>query len=205
MDNESPPPSRAELSKTPSWVMVGFVLGVLAVLGFQRERRPQAVEPAVEAPSASVEAAPVPAAKSDDVPRSVTSLADRPSLAVIEAVFEQWGGYALWENDVTEVALWNSVTGDFSDFFEVMRSPSGFYFRSIPKLTRPWTDARPPRESPLRFTEPHEQRRARLEGRLAPKEPVTGATGPWKQEPSVPAPVENYLPPPPAVEREGGL
>jgi hypothetical protein len=204
MDNESPPPSRAELSKTPSWVMVGFVLGVLAVLGFQRERRPPGGEPAAAAPSTREETAPASPTISEDAPRSITSLADRPSLAVIEAVFEQWGGYALWENDVTEVALWNSVSNEFSDYFEVMRSPSGFYFRSIPRLTRPWTDARPPRESPLRFTEPHEQRRARLEGRLAPKEPVTGATGPWKQEPAVPAPVENYLPPPP-VEREGGL
>jgi hypothetical protein len=205
MDNESPPPSRAELSKTPSWVMVGFVLGVLAVLGFQRERRPPAVEPEVVAPPAAAVTSPAAAGKTEPDERSITSLPDRPSLAVIEAVFSQWGGYALWENEATEVALWNSVTGDFTDFFEVLRSPSGFYFRSIPQLTRPWTDARPPRESPLRFTEPHEQRRARLEGRLAPKEPVTGATGPWKQEPATPAPKANYLPPAPASAQEGGL
>lgn len=203
MDPDSPPPSRAELSKTPSWVMVGFVLGVLAVLGFQREREatPSAKRAVEETPKVPAEVPP----PSAEPARSITSLAERPSLAVIEAVFAQWGGYALWENDVTEVALWNSVTNDFTDYFEVLRAPSGLYFRSISRLTRPWTDARPPRESPLRFTEPYEQRRARLEGRLAPGDPVSGPTGPWKQGGAAPAPPPDYLPPPPAGGREGGL
>lgn len=205
MDEDTPRPPRAELSKTPSWVMVGFVLGVLTVLGFQRDRR----EP-VPAGEAAVSLAPaaVPAkAESQETgeERSVTNREDRPSLAVIEAVFDQWGGYALWENEVTEVALWNSVTNDFTDYFEVIRTGSGFYYRSIPRLTRSWTDAKPPLESPLRFTEPLEVRKARLEGRLSSGGLDPGWTGPWKGAPEVAPPKTGHLPPPPAKSTDGGL
>lgn len=192
MEGSDPAPTRAELSKTPSWIMVGFVLGVLAVWGFRRER-------------ASVTPSPAPAIVQTDNPpseprKSVTALEDRPSLVAIEAVFASWGDYALWEDERTEVALWNSATNEFSDFFEVLRTPAGLFFRSIPRLTRPWTDARPPRESPLRYTEPLAQRKARLEGRLSPQPPVSGGqTGPWKgperdstteRAPIAPLPVE---------------
>jgi hypothetical protein len=204
MEYDTPSPSRAELSKTPSWVMLGFVLGVLAVLGFQRERS----EPvAAKAETSVMEPPPVKGAVDgvEEPARSVTSLEDRPSLAVIEAVFAEWGGYALWENEVTEVALWNSLTNDFTDYFEVLRTEAGYYYRSVPRLTRPWTDARPPRESPLRFTEPHEQRRARLEGRLSSTESEVGRTGPWKGGVEAPAPKTDYLPPPPPKPAEDGL
>jgi hypothetical protein len=200
MENPEPTPSRTELSKTPSWIMLGFVLGMLTVLGFRKERAspPVTVPPAQSAATVQPEGkdkAPEPAPQ-----RSVTSVQHRPSLAVIEAVFAEWGGYAIWEDEVTEVALWNSVTNDFTDYFEVFRTSSGYFFRSTPRLTRPWTDARPPRESPLRFTEPLELRRARLEGRLAPPDPVSGRrAGPGRGvtgTPGVTAP--DYLPPPPA-------
>ncbi len=193
MEGTDPAPSRAELSKTPSWIMVGFILGVLAVWGFRRDD--PAPPPAAAAPE--VKATPAPA----EPAKSVTSLENRPSLAVIEAVFAQWGDYALWEDDRTEVALWNSVTADFTDFIEVSRMAGVYYFRSIPRLTRPFTDAKPPRESPLRFTEPIAQRRARLEGRLSPQAPApTGPTGPWKgPAPAVSPSVEimPLTPPPP--------
>ncbi len=203
MEYDTPSPSRAELSKTPSWVMLGFVLGVLAVLGFQRERS----EPAPVKTDAPAAAAPTKGVVDvvQEPARSVTSLEDRPSLAVIEAVFAEWGGYALWENEVTEVALWNSLTNDFTDYFEVLRTGAGYYYRSVPRLTRPWTDARPPRESPLRFTEPHEQRRARLEGRLSSKGLEIGPTGPWKGGNETPAPDTNFLPPLPPKPAEDGL
>ena len=204
MEHDTPPPSRAELSKTPSWVMLGFVLGVLAVLGFQRERS-EPVPAKADAPDAAAASSKAKVDAVKEPARSVTSLENRPSLAVIEAVFAEWGGYALWENDVTEVALWNTLTNDFTDYFEVLRTDEGYYYRSVPRLTRPWTDARPPRESPLRFTEPYEQRRARLEGRLSSKEMEVGPTGPWKGGNEAPVPETNYLPPLPSKQAEEEL
>lgn len=173
MESPESTPSRAELSKTPSWIMLGFVLGVLTVMGFRKEQSPV---PAVPEPAAiqAAQSAPIPQgggkekASEPAEQRSITSRQDRPSLVVIEAVFAQWGGYAIWEGEVTQVALWNSLTNDYTDYFEVLRTSSGYFYRSIVRLTRPWTDARPPRESPLRFTEPLGHRQARLEGRLAP-------------------------------------
>lgn len=181
--------SKEKLSKTPSWIMVGFVLGVLAVLGFQHElQRPDA-----PAEVASAIVVPAPAPKPAE---SVTALPDLPSLAVIEAVFSDWGGYARWEHDRTEVALWNSTTGDFTDYFEVARAPEGLYFRSITRLTRPLTEAKPPSEAPLRFTEPAIDQEARRAGRLNPRsEPVEA--GPWRDAPSSSVPARPaYLPPP---------
>lgn len=194
MDGSEPVPSKAELSKTPSWIMLGFVLGALAVWGFRREQSSQ-VAPAPPPPAAVVPVQP------SEPARNVTAVEDLPSLAAIEAVFSRWGDYALWEDDRTEVALWNSVTNDFTDFFEVWRTTTGYYFRSLPRLSRPWTDAKPPRESPLRFTEPVAQRRARLEGRLSPQRPETAArTGPWKMTPEVGASRTEVAPiTPPAV------
>ncbi len=179
--------------------MLGFVLGALTVIGFRKER----ASPPVTTPPAQVAAAAQSVdkgkSKESGEQRSVTSVQNRPSLDVIEAVFAVWGGYAIWEDEVTEVALWNSLTNDFTDYFEVLRTSSGYFYRSIIGLRRPWTDARPPRESPLRFTEPLEHRRARLEGRLAPSGPASGGrTGPWKgvtETSAVPTP--DYLPPPP--------
>jgi hypothetical protein len=181
--------SKEKLSKTPSWIMVGFLLGVIAVLGFQHEmRRSSAV---AEATAAIVRPTPAPAPV-----ENVTALTDRPSLAVIEAVFAEWGSFARWAEDRTEVALWNSTTGGFTDFFEIVRTTDGLYVRSISRLTRPLTEANPPSEAPLRFTEPPEEREARRAGRLSPEveaEPI----GPWREketQTSPPRPV--YLPPP---------
>lgn len=180
---------KENLSKTPSWIMVGFVLGMIAVLGFQHERQRSAAHPAETAAKASPRPEPEPAP-------NVTKVTDLPSLAVIEAVFAEWGRYARWEEERTEVALWNSTTGDFSDFFEVVRVADGHYFRSIGRLTRPMTEARPPLEAPLRFTEPAEEQEARRAGRLRSEEDAA-PVGPWRE---TPAPADalrpSYLPPP---------
>ena len=83
-------------------------------------------------------------------------------MATIEAVFAEWDGYATWDNDLTEVALWNSKTKDFSDCFEVLRSGNAYYFRSIPHLTRPVLTRGVKVNCPLEFTETEEQRQERL-------------------------------------------
>jgi hypothetical protein len=139
---ESLPPSAAKLSKTPSWVMLGFLLGALFMWSLPR---PPAAAPA---PPMAVEIKAV-------VPSSPPP---PPRLMAIEAMFAQWGKLAVWENDVTEVALWTPETKKFSDYFEVIRSGENLYFRSIPRLTRPILTHGVKQNLPLQFTETEAQR-----------------------------------------------
>jgi hypothetical protein len=149
MDDDAPEPvkrqspSIGQLSKTPSWIMLGFVIGAAFVAALPPLRKPP------EAPALTLSAPPVVALAA---PRTV------PVLTTIEAVFAEWGRYAGWTDDVTEVALWNGQDRAFSDFFEVRRLGGAYYFRSIPKLTRRIiARGKPMPEAPLRFTETEEQ------------------------------------------------
>ncbi|HTZ21516.1 MAG TPA: hypothetical protein VMC06_11605, partial [Opitutaceae bacterium] len=124
MDDDTPTdprPPPAKMSMTPSWVMLGFVLGAFFVWALP--------EPKKELPSS-----PVPVERT---PETTTRPPRLPHLTDVEAVFAQWDRYAIWENDVTEIAYWNEETRSFSNFFEVLRSGDRLFFRSIPKLTRP--------------------------------------------------------------------
>lgn len=139
------PLSPAKMSKTPSWVMLGFLLGgvtawsVLAQLNKDR----------VATGGAKRAAAPAEPTVVRYVPQPVTT---------VEAVFGEWAKYAVWEFDVTEVALWNKDTGAFTDCFEVVRSSGRYYFRSIPELTRrPIRRGKEIPECPLLFTETEQQ------------------------------------------------
>ena len=131
------PPSVAKLSKTPSWIMLGFVLGALAVITFPRK------EPAPSAPARIEPATRVATATPPTVERGI----------FFEGVFDEWSKYAVWENDVTEVAFWNADTKAFSDRFEVYRTGERNYFRSITHFTRPLLTHGVPENSPLQFTE----------------------------------------------------
>jgi hypothetical protein len=134
--SETPSSAAGKPTQTPSWVMLGFVVGVLFMLALPHQAPPAAAPAAVAPP----EAEPAPAA---------------PPVRTIDAVFAVWGKYAVWENDTTEVALWNSGTKDFSDCFEVLRVGDSYYFRSIPQLTRPILRHGVPdaATAPLEFTE----------------------------------------------------
>lgn len=140
-DFGQPPPSRPELppkpSMAPSWVLLGFGIGVLFIWMLPRSETPAA---------AGLEPAPPPVARS------------APQIAVIEAVFAEWGSAASWENDVTEVALWSSETGGYSQRFQVIRTGGMYFFRSIPRLTRPVLTRGVRDNSPLQFTESEAQR-----------------------------------------------
>jgi hypothetical protein len=136
------PPSPSRLSKTPSWVTLGFVLGALFVWALPRAEQ-SAMRPAVP-PATRVQLA-------------------RPQATEIEAVFAQYGQPAVWDNDVTEVALWDVDRRSYSLCYEVLRNGENFYFRSIPRLTRPVLTHGVPGPSPLRFTETEAMRREWLE------------------------------------------
>lgn len=149
--------AREKLSKTPSWIMVGFVAGILFVLGVQSEwKQASPVEPPRIEASAPLAA------------RNIASLEDRPSLAAIEALFEQYQAAAVWEDGTTELALWNSVTGNYDDFFEVRRDGDRDYYRSLIKLTRPLINDEAGSDALLKFTEPESHRKARASALLGP-------------------------------------
>ena len=153
--DETRAPSPAKLSKTPSWVMLGFVLGVVFVLALPR----RTVEPVGPL---RVAAAPSPV------------LATPPTVEralFFESVFAEWSKYAAWESELTEVAFWNADTKSFSDRFEVFRSGERNYFRSIPHFTRPLLTHGVPANSPLQFTEPQEARDQWLRENSAQKTP----------------------------------
>jgi hypothetical protein len=141
----APQPSADKPSQTPSWAMVGFVLGALFVLALPH-REPETPVQSVVLPPAPVEPPP------RRIPLSP------PRISTIEAVFEAYGQYAVWDHDTTEVALWNSESESFADCFEVLRTPEGYFFRSIPRLTRPVLTHGVKADAPLRFTETAEQR-----------------------------------------------
>lgn len=157
MDDESDKPQSQyplvgagpKLSKTPSWVMLGFVLGGLFVYAMMRRDEPT---PPAAVPVRFVEAPKPPA------PR-------RPmTLSTIEAVFSVWGKYATWTDDLTEVALWNKEERKFSEFYEVRRIGGAYYFRSIPELSRRVVrHGKELPDSPLQFTETEEEYREWLE------------------------------------------
>lgn len=151
MKNDETPPdpgypvSSAKLSKTPSWIMLGFLLGAAFVV---------ALPPLWKRPAAKS----VPVPTLEPVPPAAPR--DPPQLTTIEAVFAAEEKYAVWADDITEVALWNSRDGAFSDFYEVRRIGGARYFRTISTLTRRIIDRGKPRpESPLQFTESEEQYR----------------------------------------------
>jgi len=140
-DFGQPPPSRPELppkpSMAPSWVLLGFGIGVLFIWMLPPSETPAA---------AGLEPAAAPVARS------------APQIAVIEAVFAEWGSAASWENDVTEVALWSGETGSYSQCFQVIRTGGMYFFRSIPRFTRPVLTRGVRDNSPLQFTESEAQR-----------------------------------------------
>lgn len=165
MDAAEPkPPSPKHLSKTPSWILLGFVLGVLFVWSLP-SREPVAPEPAVTRTVRVPDPLPV-----------------RP-LDEIEAVFAVWAEHAVWAHDLTEVSLWDPLTGSFSRHYEVLRNGPEYFFRSIPQLTRPVLTYGVPDESPLRFTETEARRAERLSVRRQEnwqtvREAIPGATRP---------------------------
>lgn len=152
-----PKPAKEPLSKTPSWIMLGFVIGCIVALTIRKDLdardKPAALQPPATAASSStpqLEATP----PSKAAPRQL-------SLSDMEAVFVQWQERAIWRHELTEVAFWNPNTNKYSELVEVLRSGEDLYFRTIPRLTRPLIDEVPDLAVPIRFTELEETRAAR--------------------------------------------
>ena len=157
IDPDRPPPPREKLSKTPSWIMVGFVAGCLFAYTVQQElARRDAEALARKTPPPAPAETP---AKPIEPPRSAPYL----GLNDMEAIFRGSLAGVVWENDLTEVAMWNPSTQKFSELLEVMRSGEYFYFRAIPTLTRPLISPNVEPGVLLRYTEPERVRAQRLD------------------------------------------
>jgi hypothetical protein len=130
----------AKSSPAPLFLTVGFAAGLgFGYLAFHEEKSKTYIAPPLE-----VKAAPV--------------QRDAGTLASLEVTFQRWGGYAVWENDLTEIAGWDPRRRKHADFYEVRRADGKFYFRSIPALTRPLIDHGPRSALPFAFTETQEMR-----------------------------------------------
>jgi hypothetical protein len=165
------PPAPAKMSKVPSWISVGFVLGALFVMAL---------------PKPETKTPPPPAPRVAPPPRAPAPV----NLTTIEAVFDVWGKYVVWDGDTTEIASWNPGTEDFTDFYEVKRIDGELYFRTIPKLTRRIVrhGRELPPECPLQFTETEAQYRDWREQRVERPAP------PPREPPNVPAPLPTKTP-----------
>lgn len=143
-----PPVPRSRLSKTPSWITLGFVLGVLFMLSLPHDLPNKPTAP----------------------PEPPLVRLERPKITEVEAVFAEWGDRAVWENDLTEVALWDTEKRSYSIFYEVLRRDGQYYFRSIPRLTRPILERGTDPQAPLLVTETEKTRREWIErGRYEPR------------------------------------
>ncbi len=154
-DDDRPPVPREQLSKTPSWIMVGFVLGCLFayVVNKELEKR-RARETPPPAPVAT--AAPAPEISA---PKVVTRL----SLPEVDAIFRAHSDNAVWENSLTEIVMWNPVAKKFSEPVEVLRSGDDYYYRPLTRLTRPLITGRAEGGELILFTETESLRARRLE------------------------------------------
>lgn len=172
-----PPPATAKPSTIPSWVMLGFVLGVLTMLVLPRSEKKPAAPVTV-----TLVAPPKPAPEKPTVERA----------AFFEAVFAEYSHLAVWQGDVTEVAFFDATRKAFSDCYEVMKAGDKFYFRSIPHLTRPVLTEGVPSDSPLQFTVPGD---AKLQQEKAFQAMWNLKPGPINPAPVLPPPVPAAAPP----------
>ncbi len=137
------PPSPARMSKVPSWISVGFVLG--ALVGWTL-REPKPVPPP---PPKVIE---------------VVKFEPRPNqVPTVEALFEKWRHLAAWrDDDTTEIAVWNPDSKEFTEAYEVKRVGDDFYFRSLPHLTRKLINygEKLPADAPIRFASVEDRARS---------------------------------------------
>ena len=163
--------------------MLGFVLGAIFVFSLPHREVSRAPLPVAEKKTP----VPVPLSK-PSVERAV----------FFEDVFAEWSKNAVWENDLTEVAFWSDTHKAFADCYEVLRVEGRFYFRSIPRLTRP-VSQRTPSNSPLLFTAPTTDEAGGADDGLgrffgAPRadvKPPVPALPPPREKPSVEVPPKN--------------
>jgi hypothetical protein len=132
----------ARRSLAPLWLTVGFAFGLIFGWAVFRETSLRVAAPLTAPKIASAE------------PDRTETLVNAGTLRAVEQTFARWGGYAVWENEATEIATWNARRKRHSDFYEVRRHDGKFYFRSLAALSRPIIDHGVSATMPIAFTEP---------------------------------------------------
>jgi hypothetical protein len=156
MPAQAPQPSREKLSKVPSWIMLGVVLGGIGFYGVQsffdeqRGKKQRQKAP----PAASTPALPPARDASGGKPSATAKNDPHMSLFAIDAVFRAHGASAVWEHDLTEIVLWNPATQSYSTGVEVLRNGDTYYYRLLDRLTRPVLTEGVDPNAPIRLTEP---------------------------------------------------
>lgn len=148
-ENDEPTVDRKKPSQVPSWLMLGFLVGVVTMWALRSEPKAPEAPPPAPPPTIHEIASAAP---------SLTAPEDSASLAIAEALFEEYRNWAFWNEDKTQIAIWNSTTLGFTDRFEIIRTLEGDYFRSIPSFTRVPIEGYGPENSPILFTETAEQK-----------------------------------------------
>ncbi len=163
-----------KLSRTPSWVMLGFLFGAAWMYLWQRGERAKQPEPA--------------AVRIVEVPAKPAAPRTAQPLSTIEAVWaaalEDGKTDIDWNGDATEVALWNRQERAFADFYEVRRAGGQYYFRTIPSLTRRVVNRGKGLETAaLRFTESEARYQEWLEHGRSEKRPDVAVPAPAVPKP----------------------
>ena len=127
-------------SNVPVWLTLGFVGG--CIFGWLIFHEP-AKTPSPSTATALTETIVVP----DNAPKDIATL------GATEQYFQRWGGYAVWENHVTQFAVWNGRKQRHSDFYEVRRADGKFYFRTLAQLSWVPIDHGPKSRAPIWFAE----------------------------------------------------
>ncbi len=186
LENDSDNPTKP--SQTPSWVLLGFVFGVLTMWFFESGQEESEPTESVIAEVPVERPRPPPEPPADNP----LSQGGKPSIEIVQDLFAGLREWAFWTDDRTEIAVWNSATLSFSDHFEIIRLPDADYFRAIPAFSRLPIPGYGPENSPILFTETAEQRAKRYIQANPDKAPPP---------PAKPSPVEfNTVPRPPGGE-----
>ena len=136
-------------SRAPLWLTLGFAAGIgFGWLVFEQKSPGPSVATTVAKAGRANPALPI----FPDSPR------DAARLGELEELFQTWGGYCIWKNNVTQFAVWNGATGRHSDFCEVRRTSRKFYFRTLPRAEWPLIDHGEMVRCPLWFAETPEMR-----------------------------------------------
>jgi len=127
----------------PVWLTLGFALGCLfGWLVFRTRAAVPMPDPAGRAPAPRPEVIVTPG-----------------HLAAVENLFATWGGYAVWEENLTEIVAWSRQSGRIqAEYYQVLRAHRRFFFRTLQHLTRPVIDHGELVRCPLAFTETEEMR-----------------------------------------------
>ena len=197
-------------NSVPGWITLGFLSGLVFALSSREQGRHR---------RSSSRAGVTVRERSCRLERDRRQIPNLPldasTLGEVEVLFQAWGGYAIWKNNVTQFALWNKDTDAHTDFYEVRRANRIYYFRTLPKKDWPLIDHGEMARCPLWFAETPEMREKfyREHPEMTPTTPILRTLPPRAPllpplsptpEPVYPRPSDQFDRPPPPTPTPNG-